>query len=251
MSDISPDEGYGQDQGQQQSRGADALKGEAQAAREKVGEAAQTVRAEAAHFADAAREKTAEKVDQGKEAVTTAVGDFADAIRKAGEELANKDQTLAARLASQAADGLQSLSRTVSEQRPDQMLDAVRRFGRDNPTAFLAGAVLAGVALGRFARSSAHGQEAEQTSRDDGYAEAPVGGVGAQTLGAEATAATAYSPETPYSPETEDGGAFAASALAAEGGVFPDEPLPSEGLGVLGDDDETENSPSSVKGFPQ
>lgn len=158
MGDIYPQDGRQQD-GPQGGSGADALRSEAQAAQEKLTGAVETVKGEAAHFAETAKQKAAEKADQGKEAITSALGDFSEAIRRAAEELGEKDQTLAARLVSQAADGLQTLSRAVSEKRPEDMLSAVRDFGRSNPTAFLAGSVLAGLALGRFARSSAHHAE--------------------------------------------------------------------------------------------
>jgi hypothetical protein len=166
VANIYPDE-TGQPhmpEGQPGSTGGDPLKEQAQAAREKLGEAGQAVRGEAAHFAEATRDKVIEQVESRKETVTNALSAFAEAIYKAGEELSSADQSMAARLVSQAADGLQSLSRTVAEKRPEDMLHAVRDFGRANPTAFLAGAVLAGVALGRFARSSArHDQPTAET----------------------------------------------------------------------------------------
>jgi hypothetical protein len=169
MGDIYPDGGP-QDTGQQNTAPPDPLRAEADAAREKLSGAVDTVKGEAVHLADTAKQKAAEKADQGKEAITSALGDFSEAIRRAGEELGEKDQTLAARLVAQAADGLETLSRAVSEKRPEDMLNAVRDFGRNNPTAFLAGSVLAGLALGRFARSSAQHAEADsQTAYGQTY----------------------------------------------------------------------------------
>jgi hypothetical protein len=231
MSDISTDEGY--DQSQQQGRPSDALKSEAQAVSDMVGDTAQSIKQEAAHFAESARDKANEQVDRSKDAVTTAIGDFADAIRKAGEDLAGKDQTMAARLASQAADGLQTFSRAVSEHRPEDMLDAVRRFGRENPTAFLAGAVLAGVALGRFARSSA-------THESDAKPASDTTSSGGVTAGLAASPVTTSEPSEPGL----DTASFLAGALGSEGGVGA-EPQPV-GLGVLGDDDR-DADPSAPK----
>ena len=54
----------------------------------------------------------------------------------------------------QAADGLESLSRNLADKDPGDLLNAVRDFGRRNPAAFIGGAVLVGVALGRFVRAS-------------------------------------------------------------------------------------------------
>jgi hypothetical protein len=54
----------------------------------------------------------------------------------------------------QAADGLERLSLSLADKRPEELLDGVRDFGRKHPLAFIAGGVLVGVALGRFVRSS-------------------------------------------------------------------------------------------------
>ena len=190
MVDINPQEAGDPVDSGAQRRGLEGepLKADVQAAREKLGEAGQTVRQEAAHFADAARHTAAEEVDRRKAAVTGALGDFADAIRLAGDQLGEKDQALAARMVSQAASGLETLSRTVSEKRPEEMLRAVRDFGRANPTAFLAGAVLAGLALGRFARSSAQHespQEAEMVFEPDPSRSATVDASYVDPTGAE------------------------------------------------------------------
>ena len=127
--------------------------------------AGQTVAQETAHFAEAAKDQVSERIEGGKAAAADALATFADAVRKAGEELGQSDQTMVAGLVAQAAEGLESLSRTVSQKQPQDLLVAVRDFGRANPAAFMAGAVLAGVALGRFARSSAHHAESAGASQ--------------------------------------------------------------------------------------
>jgi hypothetical protein len=211
VGDNYPNDSFGRSAGQGPGQAQDdPLKADVGAAREKLGAAAETVRTEAAHFAETARDQASEKLDQGKQAVTSAVSDFADAIRRAGEELGEKDQTMAARLVGQAAEGLSTLSRTVSEKRPEDMLNAVRDFGRANPTAFLAGAVLAGLALGRFARSSAQHEHA-----------------------ASATPAPSYA-----SGDAEDG--FSA-AQTADG--------PTESISVLGEDDREDSRSSPQPGL--
>lgn len=135
--------------------GRDIARNEVAKAREKIGEASEAVRGEAAHFAERAREQVIGQVEEKKSAVSDALAVFADAIRTARDDLGAQEQTFAAQLAGQAADGLQAFSRTISGKTPEAMLQAARDLGRNNPTAFLAGAVLAGVAIGRFARSSA------------------------------------------------------------------------------------------------
>jgi hypothetical protein len=138
-----------------QERGASA------SPKEMISDAAQTVKQEAASFASDAKEKAADQLGQHKQAATETLSDFANAIRKAGDELSQGDQSVAGRVVRQAADGLEGFARSVADKRPEELLDAVREFGRRNPTAFIAGSVLAGVALGRFLKSS--GDQASQS----------------------------------------------------------------------------------------
>ena len=128
--------------------------GGTQSPKEMATAAAATVKQEVATFAASVQDKAKEQIDDKKEVATKTLGDFANAIRHAGDELAQHDQSAVGRVVKQAADSLEHLSRSVSEKRPEELLDAVREFGRNNPTAFIAGSVLLGVALGRFARSS-------------------------------------------------------------------------------------------------
>lgn len=147
------------------------LKDQVGAARDRVGELNRTIRDEAQTFASGARQQAASRVEQRKQRVTGTIHDFADAIRRAGDELNGRDQTMAARLVSRAAEGLEDVSRTLADRRPSELVDAARDFGRRNPAAFLAGSVLLGVALGRFLRSSR-----PDTEFDDG--EAYAAGIG-------------------------------------------------------------------------
>ena len=113
-----------------------------------------TVARDAMAMASDTQGKAAKALEDQKRAVGGAIEDFASAIRKAGEELSESDQTMAARLVRQAADGLEHLSHSLADRRPQEILDAARDFGRRNPVAFAAGAALLGLALGRLARST-------------------------------------------------------------------------------------------------
>lgn len=137
-------------------------------AKEMAASAAHTVKQEAASFADEAREKVVDKLEEQKQSATHTLGDFANAIRKAGDELDQSDQSMATRVVRQAADGLEGLARSVTDKRPEELLDAVRDFGRRNPTAFIAGSVLAGIAIGRFLKSSSPPTEASTWRTESG-----------------------------------------------------------------------------------
>lgn len=134
----------------------DALRSDAGAVRETLGQARDYVADEARSFAQSAKDKAEHAAGDKKAQIATAMEDFAAAMRKAGDELEERDQTFAAQLLGQAMDGLEQLTRSLNDKSPQEMIHSVRDFGRHNPTAFVAGSVLAGFALGRFARSSEH-----------------------------------------------------------------------------------------------
>jgi hypothetical protein len=134
--------------------GAAGIASRKEQAKEIVGQAGQAIKAEAQSFASAAQDRVRAEAQKGTQASAKTLGDFANAVRRAGDELATSDQSPASRLVRQAADGLESLSRNLADKEPADLLNAVRDFGRKNPAAFIGGAVLVGLALGRFARAS-------------------------------------------------------------------------------------------------
>jgi gas vesicle protein len=134
-------------------------------AKNMLSDAGQTLTQEASKLASTAKDKATDGLSQKKESATQTIAAFADAIRKAGDDLAEHDQSALGRVVKQAADGLATMSRSVSEKSPEDLLHTVRELGRSNPVAFIAGSVLVGVALGRFARSSA--QHSAQDPGDD------------------------------------------------------------------------------------
>jgi hypothetical protein len=107
--------------------------------------------------AESARSAATEKVEQQKRAASRSLDAFARAVHRASDELSKEDQTAAAQLIQQAAGGLESLSRSLSNQSLGDMVASVREFGRRNPAALAGGAALIGLALGRVARTAADG----------------------------------------------------------------------------------------------
>ena len=123
-----------------------------------------------------ARSAASEKIEEQKNAASQSIDSFAQAVRRASDELRDQDQTAAAQLIQQAAGGLESLARTLSNQSLGDMINTVRDFGRRNPVALAGGAALLGLALGRVARTAAdgsgagngHGQASEFSRHSDG-----------------------------------------------------------------------------------
>jgi len=149
--------------------------GSADEAKRKLEGAAETVKADAAAAKDDAAARAESMAEHGKETGAGHLDAFADAVRKAADELGEQDQSAAAQFVREAAGGLESLSGSLREKSVGDLVDSVSRFGRSNPTAFLGGALLAGVALGRFAQASgerSYGARDSGHGRDSGMASA-------------------------------------------------------------------------------
>lgn len=129
----------------------DRLKVEQAEAQSKLSDASDAVRQEAKQVGAQAQEMAGEQAEKVKEAAASHLDVFADALRAASDELGKNQSGPAADMVSSAASGLEGLTRSLHGQSTGEMIDTVRRFGRENPVGFLAGSVLAGLALGRFA----------------------------------------------------------------------------------------------------
>lgn len=137
---------------------------EADSAREEASRAGQSVRSEASRLASGAKEKAMEQAEAGKSIAAENLNDFTAAVRKASEELGERDQSMAANLVREAASGLEQVAGAIQGKSVQELTRSVAGFARRQPAAFLIGAALAGVALGRFARASG-----EHDRDDDGY----------------------------------------------------------------------------------
>jgi len=165
--------------------GGDGATSRKEKAKEIVGQAGHALKAEAQSFASAAQDRVRAEAQKGTQVGAKTLGDFANAVRRAGDELSQADQSPASRLVSQAADGLESLSRNLADKEPGELLNAVRDFGRKNPMAFIGGAVLVGLAVGRFARASEIPAATDFSDEDLGFTEsyepAPAAMAGVET----------------------------------------------------------------------
>lgn len=208
------------------------LKDQVGAARDRVGELNRTVRDEAKGLASDTRQRASQRVEERKQQAAGTIHDFADAIRRAGDELGQRDRSMPAQLASQAAESLEGVSRAIADKSPGEMIDAVRDFGRRNPTAMLAGSLLVGLAVGRFLRSSAPYSADEDEAYGAGLgidsrrgnmvrgdpgssgASASTDGLDANSRAFDADAADAtMTPDGMGRSDTETGGVISASGL--------------------------------------
>lgn len=137
----------------------DNLKTEAASAKQKIRDAADATAEHASEAKDESKRLAGVYAERGKDAIGSSLGDFASAVRRAGDELDERDQGLAAQLVSRAARGLEDAAHSVSGTSVDEVMGSAKEFARRNPTAFTAGAVLAGVALARFAKATSERRE--------------------------------------------------------------------------------------------
>jgi hypothetical protein len=114
-----------------------------------------------------ARTMATQKVDALQGAAASHLHQFADAVRTAGDELADKDPGPVSDLVRQAAAGLEQFSGSLGRSSSAEMIESVREFGRQNPIGFLAGSMLAGFALARFAGSAAPQSGDRSSDRQD------------------------------------------------------------------------------------
>lgn len=151
-------------------RTKDRVREEAESAKAETRKATDSIRDTASDLSDKARAKAREQGEKGKEQAAGGLDDFAAAVRKASEELASRDQSMASNLVREVAGGLEQASRTIHGKDIGELTQSVARFARERPATFLVGAALAGLALGRFARSSGEHDERDYggTAEHDG-----------------------------------------------------------------------------------
>ena len=168
------------------SSAEDTFKREAQSAKEALHDARDEVARKAGEYASEAKAAAMEQAEVAQKDVSANLAALGGALRAAGDHLSGNDQRAASRFVTQAADGLERFAKSLKNKPFADVLEDVRSFGRENSGALIAGSLLAGLALGRFVKSSMPASDASQHSRQQ------TGGQGAltadefgQTAGAE------------------------------------------------------------------
>jgi hypothetical protein len=126
--------------------------------------AADTIKDEATSIGGKARALAEDKAESVKGDAASHMHGFADALKSASETLKEKQAGPASEMVSHAASGLEQLSRSLEGKSTGAMVESVRRFGRENPIGFLAGSMLAGFALVRFATAAPSSDEQTDTN---------------------------------------------------------------------------------------
>jgi hypothetical protein len=170
----SNDPSFGQQQADRNaapSGAQDTIKREAQSAREALHDARDEVARKAGEYALEAKDAAMEQAEVAQQDVGASLAAFGGALRAAGDHLAGNDQRAASQFVMQAADGIERFAGSLKNKPFADVLGDVRSFGRENSGALIAGSLLAGLALGRFVKSSepaSSGSKQPQRSTGDG-----------------------------------------------------------------------------------
>jgi len=132
----------------------DKLKQEKHTATEAFHDARDEVRQKVENYTAGAKEALFKSAEGTQRDISSNLRAFGGALRAASEHLANSDQRTASKFVLDAAGGMERLSTSLKDRPFEEVLEEIRSFGRDNSGALIASSVLAGLALGRFVKSS-------------------------------------------------------------------------------------------------
>lgn len=132
----------------------DKLQQEKHTATEAFHDARQEVAQKVEDYTTEAKEALFKRAEGTQRDISSNLRAFGGALRAASEHLANSDQRTASKFVLDAAGGMERLSASLKDRPFEEVLEEIRSFGRDNSGALIAGSVLAGLALGRFVKSS-------------------------------------------------------------------------------------------------
>jgi len=136
----------------------------------KVAETASVAKEQAKRTVAQVGEQAKQNVGSRMGEVAEELGTVADAVRQTSEELSAQDQTGIARYGTRIADQIESVSSYLNERGVEDVLTDVEDLARRQPALFLGGALMLGILVGRFLRSSGHEMSYEQGGYDNsGY----------------------------------------------------------------------------------
>lgn len=144
----------------------------------------------AQHQAENAKDQIRSLAEVGKDRVAEKLDHVARALRSVGDNLRDEEQEDLSQYTAAASDGVERVSRYLREHEAIDLADGMERIARRQPLMYLGGAFVAGLALGRFFKSSAP----EQTSSEEGYA---TGGYDVQYGYPEPEESVVTAPTTP------------------------------------------------------
>jgi ElaB/YqjD/DUF883 family membrane-anchored ribosome-binding protein len=142
-------------------------------------------------FMDAARSAAESLLEEQKRQVADRVSGVAKALHSAANSLEDSQNTLIARYVEQAAAQVADVSRMVRDRRWNEIAAETEDFARRRPTLFVAGAVAAGLLVGRLLWAATDGERGMSTNGERGRSD--VTGLSPSETASDVTAAVSSS----------------------------------------------------------
>lgn len=206
---------------------ADAGRDVAATAGEQAGHVAREVNRQARDLMGEARSQAAQQARTGQDKAEESIRELATELREMADN--GDHHGTASELAVQAADRLHGVANWIGEREPGDLVEEVRRFARRRPGAFLLGAAVAGVVVGRLTRGAV---DAQRDTGSDGLRH-PDGYPSDTTTTPFPAAPPVAGPPPTYDPLFEAGrptgrpvGAPPPATRVPNGDPFAGEPLP-------------------------
>jgi hypothetical protein len=117
-------------------------------------------------FTQRLKEDGRQTLDQRKRSAAERVDEIAQAIERTGAQFSGNEPTLAD-LANRLAGAVGNLATRLREGSIEDLVEDTRSLARRNPGLFIAGGIVAGFALARFAKASARRVESASTLSQD------------------------------------------------------------------------------------
>jgi ElaB/YqjD/DUF883 family membrane-anchored ribosome-binding protein len=125
---------------------------------EKVHEAAVVAQEKAGELAETGRSRLSEQLDTRTSELGSQTRSVAEALRRGNRQLEADGEKAVAGVVVRAADGVDRIGSYLQQQSGDELLRDVEQFARRRPWLTAGVAMVAGVALSRFLKSSSEGR---------------------------------------------------------------------------------------------
>jgi hypothetical protein len=149
---------------------ADAGRQVAGTAAEQAANVAQEVKSQARDLVGEARDQVQQQAQAGQQKATDGIRGLAQELRQMADS--GQQSGTAYEVARQAADRAEGLADWIGRREPGDLVEEVRSLARRRPAAFLLGAALAGVVVGRLTRGAV---DSARSDSDDASGQALYG----------------------------------------------------------------------------
>jgi uncharacterized protein YjbJ (UPF0337 family) len=141
----------------------------ASTAKEQAGQVASTAKEQAGNLMQQARSQLTEQVTSQRDRATGGLRGLADELQTIAE--CSGQSGPATQMVQQGSQTARQLAEYFEQRQPSDLVEDLRSFARQRPGAFLFGATLAGVAVGRLTRGavSARSSDSDDQSYSGGY----------------------------------------------------------------------------------